>query len=290
MDGVYSPSGLAGALVVVKHERAHELPHTTPSLHDLAELRQRKRELLQEIFERFERRHRSGEKAFEIEARRHILQELDQRWRRIEAGGSVTEVLSFVQGMLGAFNRMPPHSPEHASKAAAGRSQPKEEADTRPPTTSTAASTRRVTPEPGAGSPEEVSKRYSYGDMFEVVLYGCTQNGAQRERLSVNYVYMDPLFGLILGGARPPGSRLQAPRLVLDWHEETGWLEPVGRVAVPQSHARELVDALKLVTARDFDSTYPDGYVQDCLRCAAAVCEFIERQQAAGFALWIENV
>ncbi|NUZ04506.1 hypothetical protein [Piscinibacter koreensis] len=287
LEGVLPGAGLP--LIVTGHPRTPTLPHAAPSHHDVVQMHRRKRELLQEIFDRFERRHRNDARAPEIAVRRRILEEIDQRWQRIAAEGSTADALAFVQALLGAFNRRGARLRAAAPDTDAAR-------PVAPPASSGADGARRASDDAarpdGAGDTPAATAaepRFAYANMFEVVFHGRARARGPHERLSVSYAYMDPLLDLA-SRARRPGADDKVPRLAREWLDGDGWTQTHGPAPVAAADARELAMALAAVARSDFDASFPADYVDDCLRCAAAIGEFIARQLAAGRDLQIQNV
>ena len=136
---------------------------------------------------------------------------------------------------------------------------------------------------------EEFSHGRNYGDYSGIVFYGPPTNGSWLDRLSVSDCYLGPMFHGILDRALRDAGGEPVPSLVSDWNTLEGWAASDGPVRVAPADAGKLADALAGLGTADV-SKYCDGCtVEECLRCAAAVREFIRIRLDRGVDLFVEQ-
>jgi hypothetical protein len=136
---------------------------------------------------------------------------------------------------------------------------------------------------------EDFAHGKHYGDYSGVVFYGPQTNGFWLDRLAVSNCYIDPLFRGVLDRASRESGGGGVPRLAADWNALEGWKAGSGPVAIAQEDAAEFAEALAQLGSRDVAEYCWGCTVDECLRCAAVVREFICSRLARGVNLFIED-
>jgi hypothetical protein len=138
--------------------------------------------------------------------------------------------------------------------------------------------------------PEEFAHGYHYGDYGGVEFYGPPRDGLWLDRLAVSDTYLDSLFRAVLDRAWSESGGERTPRLADDWNALTGWCDcAAGRVSVPAGQARELVAALGWLTTAALAPHCAGCTPGDCLRCAAAIVEFVGNRLEFGASICMEQ-
>lgn len=131
----------------------------------------------------------------------------------------------------------------------------------------------------------------SYGDYSGVVFHGPPTKGFSFDRLAISDNYMRPLFAAIIEQLSRYDHKTPTPKLVLEWHSLSGWMERDEKTAVPLSDIEDLIVVLSRIEVQDLsthcDDTEPTP--EQCLRCAAVICDFLTKQLARGSNLFIER-
>jgi len=127
----------------------------------------------------------------------------------------------------------------------------------------------------------------TYGDVHGVDFWGPPQDGFWNDCLPVSDRFVEPLFRAVLERAMETGR--VSPRLVAEWNSCTGWTEATTRVQVPPQDAQDMVEALRSLSRSDAAVHCREADVQDILRCADVVAEFLATRLASGFALFISR-
>lgn len=137
----------------------------------------------------------------------------------------------------------------------------------------------------------EFAHGFYYGDYFGVVFHGPPTRGHWLDRLAVSDVYIDPLFlALLYRYWNDSTDATPLPRLAMDWNVHTGWgATAAGRTSIPPDVVREFVHALDALLPEDLAPHVAGCSVEDCLRCAVVVVEFLNRRLANGRELYIED-
>jgi hypothetical protein len=129
-----------------------------------------------------------------------------------------------------------------------------------------------------------------YGDYSGVVFHGPPAKGFWVDRFAVSNTYIDPLFRAVLDrtGRETDGESL--PLLVAEWNTLSGWAElGAGIVPVSVEDASDLAGALHEITDADLAPHITGTTAQQCLRCAAAIQEFIRARVAQNLQIYLEN-
>lgn len=130
----------------------------------------------------------------------------------------------------------------------------------------------------------------NYGDYSGVIFYGPPTNGFWFDRIAVSYCYIGPLFRGILDRAWQETGGDGVSRLASEWNTFEGWAAVgAGRVIVQPADAAQFVEALTRLRPADITKHCAGCTVEDCLRCAAAIREFITDRQAQGSPVFIED-
>jgi hypothetical protein len=135
---------------------------------------------------------------------------------------------------------------------------------------------------------KEFSHGYHYGDYSGVVFYGPPLEYLWIDRLAVSDCYIEPLFRGVLDREWQNSGGEQIPRLVKEWLTLTGWCAG-GQVLVTPKEAVEFTTALGQLNSSDVSDHCHGCTVEDCLRCAVVIREFIEKRLARGIDIFIEN-
>jgi hypothetical protein len=135
----------------------------------------------------------------------------------------------------------------------------------------------------------EFAHGYHYGDYSGVVLYGPPTDGFWLDRLAVSDCYIGPLFRGILDRAWRELGGEGVPRLASEWNTLEGWAAGGGPVPVAPADAAEFAEALSQLGPADVAEHCAGCTVEECLRCAAVVREFIGSRLARGVSLFIED-
>jgi hypothetical protein len=139
-------------------------------------------------------------------------------------------------------------------------------------------------------STDEFAHGYHYGDYSGVVFYGPPTNGFWLDRLAVSDIYMGALLRAVLDRSWRESGGEAAPRLASEWNTLDGWAAAgAGITEVPPAAAEDLVAALAGVTAADLAPHCAGCTPDECLRCGAAVREFLASRLARGVRLFIED-
>ncbi|VTT98060.1 Uncharacterized protein OS=Chamaesiphon minutus PCC 6605 GN=Cha6605_2846 PE=4 SV=1 [Gemmataceae bacterium] len=122
-----------------------------------------------------------------------------------------------------------------------------------------------------------------YGDYSGVVFYGEPNKGYWTDRLDVSDRFIDPLFRAVLDRAWAESGGELVPRLASDWNTLEGWAGcAIGVTEVAGRDAEDLMAAFGEVTAADLDPHVAGASVEDCLRCAGVIREFVRERLARG--------
>jgi hypothetical protein len=135
----------------------------------------------------------------------------------------------------------------------------------------------------------EFAHGYHYGDYSGVILYGPPAAGLWLDRLAVSDRYIDPLLRGILDRAWRESGGERVPRLASDWNTLSGWVAGGGPVPVPPTDAAEFAAALAQLTPTDLAEHCAGCTVEECLRCAGVIREFINSRLARGAGVFIED-
>lgn len=157
-------------------------------------------------------------------------------------------------------------------------------------------------PEPPVG--EIVSKvtdfaHGGYGDDTGVVFFGSI-DGVSFDRMEVSDHFIDPLFGAILTRGWRNSDGGGVPRLVSEWNMIEGWRDGCERVKISATDFADLAAALDSLgqadTAEDFEEYFKGWPIEgrrqheaECLRCAAAIREFLGSRLARGMDIFIQR-
>jgi hypothetical protein len=133
---------------------------------------------------------------------------------------------------------------------------------------------------------EEFAHGYCYGDYSGVVFYGPPTEGFWLDRLAISNCYSLPLFCGVLDRAWRDGGKV--PRLTAEWNAGTGWRNG-GLCEVSTADAAEFATALAQIVPADLAEHCAGCTVEECLRCAALVREFVSSRLARGVSLFIED-
>jgi hypothetical protein len=134
---------------------------------------------------------------------------------------------------------------------------------------------------------DEFAHGFHYGDYFGILFYGPPTDGYWLDRLAVSNIYMGPLFRAILDRSWQESGGDNVPRLVSEWNTLEGWSNiGAGKTEVPPTVAKELVAAFDRITVDDLALHCAGCTPDECLRCGAAVREFLASRLAQG--LFIE--
>jgi len=136
---------------------------------------------------------------------------------------------------------------------------------------------------------EEFAHGYHYGDYSGVIFYGPPAGGVWPDRLAVSDCYIGPLFRGILSRAWRESGGERVPRLVSEWNALKGWAAGSGPVPVTPADAVAFAEALARLGPADVAGHCAGCTVEECLRCAAVVREFIGNRQARGVSLFIKD-
>src|SRR5262245_38465411 len=135
----------------------------------------------------------------------------------------------------------------------------------------------------------EFAHGYHYGDYSGVIFYGPPADGLWSDRLAVSDCYIAPLFRGILDRAWRDSGGERVSRLASDWNTLKGWAAGGGAVSVSPADAAEFVEALIQLRTDDVSKHCAGCTVEECLRCAAVVREFIDSRLARGVHIFIED-
>jgi hypothetical protein len=128
-----------------------------------------------------------------------------------------------------------------------------------------------------------------YGDYSGVVFYGPPHHDEWRDRLAISDRFIDPLFTGILDRAQRAVPHAQVPRAVLEWNTLEGWASGRGPRRIASTDAADLASALAHLTPDDVAEHGAGCTVDECMRCAGVLREFIEGRLARGHSLFIED-
>ena len=138
-------------------------------------------------------------------------------------------------------------------------------------------------------STDEFAHGRHYGDYSGVVFYGPPANGFWLDHLAASDIFIAPLFRAVLDRSWRESGGGAVPRLASEWNTLDGWAAAPGITEVPAGDAEELVAALARVTAADLAPHCAGCTPDECLRCGAAVREFLASRIARGVPLFIED-
>lgn len=137
---------------------------------------------------------------------------------------------------------------------------------------------------------EEFAHGRHYGDYAGVVFSATPWPGRAPHRLPVSNLYLRPLFSAVLDRVARPGAGEPMPSLVSDWNTLEGWAAgAAGRVSITPQAAADLATALSRITGADLAPYCAAGALEDCLRCASTVQQFLVSRLAEGADLFIEE-
>lgn len=136
---------------------------------------------------------------------------------------------------------------------------------------------------------EEFAHGYHYGDYSGVVFHGPPTDGKWLDRLAISDRYMYPLFRGILDRAWRESGGERVPRLASEWNTLEGWAAGGGPIPVTHTDAAEFAAALARLGPADVAEDCAGCTVEECLRCAAVVGEFIGSRPARGVGLHFED-
>jgi hypothetical protein len=140
------------------------------------------------------------------------------------------------------------------------------------------------------GATAEFAHGVFYGDTFGVVFYGEPVNGYWTDRLDVSDRFIDPLFRAVLDRIEAESGGELVPQLASDWNTLQGWAGcAAGITEVDRRDAEDLMAAFAEVTAADLAPHMAGVAAAECLRCAAAVREFVGERLARGCRLFIDD-
>ncbi|HEV7298036.1 MAG TPA: hypothetical protein VGN72_01635 [Tepidisphaeraceae bacterium] len=129
----------------------------------------------------------------------------------------------------------------------------------------------------------------TYGDDSGVVFYGPPVEGFWDDSLPVSDRFIHPLFCAALDRAQREDAAI--PKVVADWNTLTGWADAysAGTQELTDSDAAELIHLLARVTESDLMPHVAGVTTQECVRCAAAIAEFLRSRTESGAAVYIED-
>jgi hypothetical protein len=129
-----------------------------------------------------------------------------------------------------------------------------------------------------------------YGDYSGVVFRSSgTKAGYRREQLAVSDCYIHPLFHAILDRAEREPGETKLPRLVSHWNTGEGWAAGPDASPILPAHLTEFLDALARLQSADLAPHCAGCTAEECMRCAAAIGEFIESHLARQAVITLEE-
>jgi hypothetical protein len=136
---------------------------------------------------------------------------------------------------------------------------------------------------------EEFAHGCLYGDYAGVVFYGPPTNGLWRDRLDISDRFIDPLFRGMLDRAWAESGGDRVPQLASDWNTLSGWAAGGAPVPIAPDDAIEFIAALAQLSPADVAKHCAGCTVEECLRCAVVVREFVVSHLAREVSLFIED-
>lgn len=134
---------------------------------------------------------------------------------------------------------------------------------------------------------DQFAHGHLYGDYSGVNFYGPPKDGCWPDRLAISNCYIGPLFRGILNQAWGESGGETVPRLASDWNSMEGWTTANGPVPVPIADATQFAEALAQLGPADVADQCTGCTVDECLRCAGVIREFIGNRLASG--IFIED-
>jgi hypothetical protein len=128
-----------------------------------------------------------------------------------------------------------------------------------------------------------------YGDDLGITFYGPPNAGFWEESLAVSRHYIEPLFQAALDHFRQPSGLRDRPKLCSEWNTLSGWVEADGIQEISHADAAELVAALSALNESDFSSELTGAAAGKCLKCAVAICHFIQGRLDLGKPIFLED-
>jgi hypothetical protein len=135
----------------------------------------------------------------------------------------------------------------------------------------------------------EFAHRYHYGDYSGVIFYGPPTDGFWLDQLAVSNCYIGPLFRGILDRVWRESGGEGLPCIVSEWNTLTGWTNGGGPVPVSADDAAGFIHALVQLDPCDVAQHCAGCTVEECLRCAGVIREFIGSRLDRGLSPFIEN-
>jgi hypothetical protein len=135
----------------------------------------------------------------------------------------------------------------------------------------------------------EFAHGYHYGDYSGVNFYGPPTNGLWLDRLAVSDTFISPLLFAILDKSWRETGGEGVPRIASDWNTMTGWAAGGGPTSVTPDEATEFVEALAHLSPGDLAERVAGCSVDECLRCAGVIRNFIVSRLGNGKAIFIED-
>jgi hypothetical protein len=128
----------------------------------------------------------------------------------------------------------------------------------------------------------------SYGDYSGVVFYGPPTAGFWLDRLAISDRFLTPLFSAILDRSWS-GSGVRVPQLVQDWNGCQGWIDAGEVLELGRPGAVILLEALAALAPAGVAPYCAGCTPGECLRCAAAIRQFLGERLVRGGSLFIEK-